>query len=322
MSQYHLHNDEDTHSHDDEHCSNHSLHNHSHDFHGARNQRKSTLKFILFMTFSFSIIEMIGGYFSHSLALVSDAIHMITDSSSLLLAFFMAHISNKPADHNHSYGHGRADILGAFVNSLFMLGVVGFIFYEAIIRIIHPENVESLSMFFIATIGLMINLISLFLLHKNHQNLNIKAAIVHIVGDLLGSVAAIIASLIIYFTHWNIIDPILSIVVCLVLIGPTIHIIKKSVHVLMEGVPEHLSYQEIGKTLSDVEYVVDIHDLHIWTMSSEHIALSAHIEIEHIQYWESTLNVIQKLLAEKYQITHVTLQVETENIEKHPLLQH
>lgn len=311
MSNYHLHHHDDTHSHDDDHGSNHSHHDHhEHNIHEIRNSRVSSFKIIMFITAFFAAVEFIGGYFTNSLALVSDAFHMITDSSAIFLALIMSHISTKPADHNHSYGHGRADILGAFVNSLFMLGIIGFLIYESIDKFIHPNQVNSLPMIIIAILGLLINIIAAKILHGHQTNLNSRAAFLHVLGDLLSSVATIVAGVIIYFTHWNFLDPLLSLIIAVILIPSTVKIIKDSIHILMEGVPDNIQYDIVGKEISALDNIYSVHDLHIWTMNSEHISLSAHIIVKNIEQWDNTLTQIQKLLSDKYNIHHVTLQPE------------
>ncbi len=311
MSSYHLHHHNDDHSHDDDHGSNHSHHDHhEHNINEIRSSRVSSFKIIMIITAVFAAVEFIGGYLTHSLALVSDAFHMITDSSAIFLALIMSHISTKPADHNHSYGHGRADILGAFINSLFMLGIIGFLIYESIDKFIHPNQVNSLPMIVIATLGLLVNVIAAKILHGHQTNLNSRAAFLHVLGDLLSSVATIFAGIIIYYTQWNFLDPLLSLLIALILIPSTVKIIKDSIHILMEGVPHNIHYDTVGKEISSLQNIYSVHDLHIWTMNSEHISLSAHIVVKNIEKWDDTLINIQKLLSDKYKIHHVTLQPE------------
>lgn len=311
MSHYHLHNNSDLHSHDEEHSANHEHHkNVILNFSEIRRKRTSSFKIIMALTAIFAIIEFAGGYLTHSLALVSDAFHMITDSSAIFMALIMSHISTKPADNNHSYGHGRADILGAFINSIFMLGIIVFLIYESIHKFFNPNDVNSLPMIIIAIIGLIINVISAKILHAHQDNLNSKAAFLHVMGDLLSSVATIFAGILIYYTKWNFLDPLLSLVIAVILIPSTFNIIKQSTHILMEGVPKTVNFNEVGNTISALPGVVSIHDLHIWVMNSDHTSLSAHIIILNTLDWETVLHSIQNLLSEKYNIHHVTLQPE------------
>jgi cobalt-zinc-cadmium efflux system protein len=316
MSEFHLHSDTDTHSHDDDHSANHKHCHHHFDFKKIRESNKKIFTIIMIGTLIFAAIEAVGGIWSGSLALLSDFCHMLTDSASILLALIMSHISQKPADNNHSYGHGRADTLGAFVNSLFMLGIIVFLMYEGIHRLIHPEPVKAIAIILIASLGLFMNLFS-FILLKDSHSLNSKAALIHVIGDMLGTIATIIAGVAIYLTHYTVIDPILSLIVSVIMIPTTVRLIMKSMHILMEGVPEHLNYNEIGQSLASIEHVQSVHDLHIWTMSSDSISLSAHIRIFHIEDWENILAQCQIMLSEKYQIYHVTLQPEI--IERHKI---
>lgn len=316
MSHYHLHNHNDTHSHDDDHSSNHEHHSSMLDFSDIRKQRTASFKVIMALTAFFAIVEFVGGYWTNSLALISDAFHMITDSSAIFLALIMSHISTRPADDNHSYGHGRADILGAFINSIFMLGIIAYLIYESIHKFMQPSEVNSLPMILIATIGLFINMIAAKILHAHQNNLNSRAAFLHVLGDLLSSVATIIAGVIIYYTKWNFLDPLLSLLIAMILIPSTIRIIKQSVHILMEGVPEAINYNDVGHTISTLPGIVSVHDLHIWIMNSDTISLSAHVVIHNPLEWEPVLHSVQKLLSEKYNIHHVTLQPEILKQEK------
>lgn len=311
MSNYHLHNHNDTHSHDDDHSSNHEHHRHAMpDFTELRQKRTSSFKIIMALTAFFAIVEFVGGYLTNSLALISDAFHMITDSSAIFLALIMSQISTRPADDNHSYGHGRADILGAFINSIFMLGIIGYLIYESVHKFMQPTDVNSLPMVLIATIGLLINIIAAKILHAHQTSLNSRAAFLHVLGDLLSSVATIVAGIVIYFTHWNFLDPLLSLLIAIILIPSTVRVIKQSVHILMEGVPDTIDFNEVGHTLSALPGIVSVHDLHIWIMSSDTVSLSAHVIIKDTLEWEPVLHSIQKTLSEKYNIHHVTLQPE------------
>lgn len=309
MKKYHLHSTDINHSHDDDHHANHP-HTHEINYKQIRSGGTKVLKWIMIVTLSFAFVEAIGGYYANSLALMSDAVHMFTDSFSILLALWMAKISQLPADKNHSYGHGRADTIGALLNSLFMFVVIGFIVYEAIQRIISPSEVDGLNVLIIATVGGLMNGVALFFLQKHTHSLNTRGAFLHVIGDLLGSIATVIAGLIIYIWGWNIVDPILSIVVCLILIPTAYQLSKKSIHILMEGVPEHLNYEKVGDALSKVDGIVSIHDLHIWTMNADTTALSSHVLIKNMKQWDNVLLNSQKMLAEKFNIIHITLQPE------------
>lgn len=308
-TKFHSHDGHDHDAHSLNNVANHHHHHHT-DFSSLQNKSINLLKIVICLTFGFAIVEAIGGYLFNSLALISDAAHMFTDSSSLLIALVMAYLAKLPADHNHSYGHGRAEVIGALFNSLFMFVIIGFIAWQSFFRLQNPVEVKSVQMIVIAFIGLIINIGVFYVLSKDNHNINIKAALVHVVGDLLASIAAILAGIVIYFTGWNTIDPLLSFIVAIILIPSTVSIFKKSIHVLAEGVPYELDFYEVGKTLETVEQFESVHDLHIWMIDSKNLALSAHVDIKDMSYWEAGLNNAQKLLFDKYNILHVTLQPE------------
>lgn len=312
MHNFHSHHAHDDHAHDPVNVANHdhcpSLH--IHDINKQKSSGRKKLAMIMTITFAFAIVEMVGGWFSGSLALISDAFHMLTDSSSLMLALIMAILAQRPADDKYSYGHGRWEIIGALLNGIFMIAVIVFLIYEGIDRILNPRPVESTTIIWIATIGLLINIFAAWLLHSHSHSLNTRGAFLHVLGDLLGSVAAIAAGVLIYFTGMTIFDPIISIVVALILVAPTYNLLKQTSRIILEGVPEHIDYVEVGKSLNEVQNVLSVHDLHIWSMTSEHISLSAHVEIASIDQWEQVLADIQLMLSNKFQINHITLQPE------------
>lgn len=306
---YHLHNEFQH----DAHAPN-SNHNHrlvkTEDNIAKQKKSMKILKFVTILTFGFAIIEAVSGYLFNSLALLSDAAHMITDSSSLLLALIMAYFGSKPADDNHSYGHGRFEVLGALANGIFMLFVIGYIFIEAIKKFANPGDVQAIPMLLVASIGLFINIAAFLILHRDKNNMNVKAAALHVMGDLLASVAAIISAIIIYYTGYTIVDPILSLLISIILIPSTISILKKSTHILLEGVPDGINFYEVGDTLKEISNVKNVHDLHIWSLDSKNYALSAHITITNFNEWNKVLKNIQRTLFDKYNIVHVTLQPE------------
>ena len=312
MHNFHSHHAHDDHAHDPVNVANHdhcpSLH--IHDINKQKSSGRKKLAMIMTITFAIAIVEMVGGWFSGSLALISDAFHMLTDSSSLMLALIMAILAQRPADDKYSYGHGRWEIIGALLNGIFMIAVIVFLIYEGIDRILNPRPVESTTIIWIATIGLLINIFAAWLLHSHSHSLNTRGAFLHVLGDLLGSVAAIAAGVLIYFTGMTIFDPIISIVVALILVAPTYNLLKQTSRIILEGVPEHIDYVEVGKSLNEVQNVLSVHDLHIWSMTSEHISLSAHVEISSIDQWEQVLADIQLMLSNKFQINHITLQPE------------
>jgi cobalt-zinc-cadmium efflux system protein len=258
----------------------------------------------------FAGVEVVYGFASNSLALISDAGHMVTDAASLGLALLAQLIAKRPPSARHSFGFGRAEALAAFVNALAMLAVVGWIVWEAAHRFSHPQPVQGATVFVVAALGLGINLVVAFVLSKDHQNMNTRAALVHVMGDLLGSVAAIAAGAVIYFTGWMQIDPLLSVFVSLLILKSTIGILGESYHALMEGVPHHIDYVQVGADLGAIEGVLAVHDLHVWDMSPGQPALIGHLEIRNLGEWPHILRCVKLMLLEKHGIDHVTLQPE------------
>lgn len=269
----------------------------------------------LLLTLSFAVIEAITGWWSGSLALLSDAGHMFTDSLSLLLAGAAAWLAQRPPSEKHSYGLARLEILAALVNSLFMLAIVAGIAYEAIDRYQHPMPVNGKAVMLVALIGLLINLGVGWLLVHNHggrgeDNLNRRAALVHVMGDALGSIAALTAGLVISLTGWLPIDPILSIVVALLILVSTLNLLKETIHVLMEGVPSNISLNQVGNRLARLDGVMRVHDLHIWTLASGQVAISAHLNLRELSAWPRILGEAREVLNHDFGIGHVTLQPE------------
>jgi cobalt-zinc-cadmium efflux system protein len=269
---------------------------------------RRALLLALLLTAGFAVIEAAGGFLSGSLALLSDAGHMVTDAAALGLALFANAIGRRPPSQRASYGYGRAEVLAAFVNAIVMLAVVAAIVIEAVRRMLEPTPVAGAMVLGIAVAGLTINLVCAWLLSRASGSLNARGAMIHVLGDLLGSLAAIIAGGVIVATGWMPIDPILSIVVSLLILRSTLQLLKQSAGVLMEGVPAHLDYNAIGRALASLPGVTGVHDLHVWNMTAERAALSAHIALADGSAWPQTLAGAQRMLARDFKIEHVTLQ--------------
>ncbi|MGQ5522777.1 cation diffusion facilitator family transporter [Chitinimonas sp. PSY-7] len=283
----------------------HEHHDHAHHHHAASRKR---MLIALLLTAGYAVVEAVGGLYTGSLALLSDAGHMLTDAAALGLALFAQYIALRPASTSNSYGYARAEVLGALINSLFMLAMVGWIAFEALGRLFNPKDVDGVGVMGIASIGLVVNLIAAWLLSGDSHNMNSRAALMHVLGDLLGSVAAILAGLVIWATGYKPIDPILSLLVVLLILRSTWALVLQSSHMLMEGVPAHLDMQAIGQTLAEQKGVQSVHDLHVWHLGPTRVALSAHLVIETPDSWPRLLAVVQGLLAKDYGIDHVTLQ--------------
>ena len=287
-----------------DHRNDHSHHHHDH----AAPTSQKRLVFALIVTFGFAFIELAGGFWSGSLALISDAGHMMTDSAALLLALIANVIGQRPANAGKSYGYARAELIGALINSLTMIALVVWIIVEAVQRLLHPEPVNGMGVMVIAVIGLLVNVFSAWQLSHDHDNLNSRAALIHVLGDLLGSVAAIAAGAVIYFTGWMPIDPILSIAVSLLILRSTWNLLSQSTHLLMQGVPDGIDLNQVGEQLAATPGIVEVHDLHVWSIGSKRKALSAHLIISEPLAWPSLILQLNQMLEEQYGIDHVTLQ--------------
>lgn len=284
--------------------------------HYFENRSQKILAWALGLTLSFAGIEVVFGFWSNSLALISDAGHMVTDAAALGLALLAQVIAKRPPTAKNSFGFGRAEALAAFVNGLGMLAVVGWISYEALRRLSHPETVQGAAVMLVASIGLAINVIVAWVLSHDKESVNTRAALVHVMGDLLGSVAAILSGAVIYYTGWMQIDPILSIFVSLLILKSTLGVLAESYHFLMEGVPHHIDYVEIGNNLEAIEGVLSVHDLHVWDMSPGHTALIGHLEIDDLSAWPRILESVKTMLLDKHKIDHITLQAEVSEMEE------
>ena len=282
--------------------------------HAAEKTRLSILGFAVLLTLSFSVIELVGGWWANSLALIGDAGHMVTDSMSLLFALIANRLAMKGADEDHSFGHGRIEVLAAFMNGLLLLGVTGWLFYEAIERIREPAPVAGGSVMLIAFVGLVINLVVAWTLSRDRKNVNTRAALLHVLGDLLGSVAAIAAGGIIWMGGPAIVDPLLSMFVGLLLLHATYEVLKESVHILLDGTPEKTDFDAVGEYIRSVEGVNEVHDLHIWTITPGHDALQCHVLIDSHERWPKILHAIREGIKGRFNIDHVTIQPEWEDM--------
>lgn len=284
-------------------------HHHHHDHH--HHSAGSVLLLSLVLTLGFSLVEAIAGWLSGSLALFSDAGHMVSDSFALGVAAVASVIALRQPSSLHSYGLGRAEFIGALINAGLMMLIVVAIAVSAVNRLMSPQPVEGAMVAGVALIGLIINIVVAWLLSRGEGDLNTRAALLHVMGDMLGSVAALIAGAVIFYTGWTPIDPILSLFIVVLILFSSLRLLRESMHGLMEGVPLHISLPEVGKALAEVDGVRSIHDLHIWSLSSHRIALSAHVVVTNLACWEVTMAELQKLLEERFHIEHVTLQPET-----------
>ena len=268
------------------------------------------LPWALALTLVFAAVEAIAGWWSGSLALLGDAGHMLTDSLALALATVASVFARRPASERHSYGLRRIEALAGLLNGLFMLLVIVLIGWQAVERLIDPQPVKADAVITVAAFGLAINVAVAWMLSRGEGDLNTRAALLHVLGDLLGSVAALASGIIIRYTGWFAVDPLLSMLICGLLVASTLKLLRAATHTLLEGVPENLSLPEIGVAMAQVDDVHSVHDLHVWSLDSNNVALSAHIVMRAERDWPSVLTALRKLLRERYHIDHVTLQPE------------
>ncbi|MFC5469369.1 cation diffusion facilitator family transporter [Cohnella suwonensis] len=312
------------HSHTHGHGHHHHGHGgHSHHHYGdAREGNKRGLTIALLITGAILILEFAGGLITNSLALLSDSGHMLSDASSLALSLVALWFTTKPASPRKTFGFHRFEILAALFNGATLFVVAGFILWEAIRRFSAPPEVSSLSMILIACVGLVANLMSAFALMRQgdvKNNINLRSAYLHVLGDALGSVGAVAAGLIMLVTDWYIADPIISVFVSLLILRSAWGVMTHTVHVLMEGTPFGVDQAEVKEALVAIEGVTDIHDLHIWTITSGMDALSCHLLVEDGAQAQRILQQAIGLLEQSFGIGHATIQIETADI-RHPVL--
>ncbi|HRQ65802.1 MAG TPA: cation diffusion facilitator family transporter [Xanthomonadaceae bacterium] len=273
--------------------------------------RESGLRAAVLLTAGFAVVEAIGGWLSGSLALIADAGHMITDSVALILAWAAATLSRRPPDARHSYGFRRAEVLAALINALVMLGIVAFLVYAAIGRLQNPRAVLGGMVMLIAAIGLVVNVVVLMRLRRADRGaLNTRGALIHVVGDLLGSVAALTAGAVIWITGWTPIDPLLTLVIAALIVFSALRLLRDVVRVLMEAVPSGVDLEQVRKAILATAGVTGMHDLHVWTLAGDRLLLSAHVQIDAADHWPDILPALQRCLRDGFGIGHATLQPE------------
>lgn len=311
-----------SHSHTD-----HSDHDHHEHDHGtgpgqAPSGGKKDLLIALSITLLMMVVEIIGGLVSNSLALLSDAGHMLTDNLALLLSFFALTFASMPATDRKTFGFYRLEILAAFVNGIVLVLISLYILYQAYFRIVHPQPVQGGLMLVVALIGLVANIAgALFLFKHSHTSLNIRGAYLHIVGDALSSVGVVIGGIIIMKTGWYLIDPILSILISLVIIYGAWSLVRESVNILLESAPSHIDIDAIAGEIAKIKGVREAYHIHLWTITSGVYALSAHVLIDDqmVSGSREVSDEIQSLLADKFKVQHSTIQIECKKCDVNPV---
>jgi cobalt-zinc-cadmium efflux system protein len=273
----------------------------------------TVLKWSLAATVLFVVVEAVAGIEARSLALISDAGHNFTDALALLLAWFGYHFESKPADEVKTYGYHRAGVLAAFVNALTLVVLAGFIFRESYYRLIAPQSVNELTMFVVAGLGLAVNAAIMWSMRRGQRHdLNIRSAYLHMLGDVLGSIGIIAGAIVIRYTGWQRVDPLLSILIGALIIWTARDVIKECLNILLEGLPRGMNLRSVIGAMRQVEGVQDVHDLHIWSLGSRTHALSCHVLIADVPLSESEgiLRRLNTMLCDRFHIEHTTVQFE------------
>jgi cobalt-zinc-cadmium efflux system protein len=322
MPHNHSHNHQegpcaDENTHDQQHEHNHSHghgHGHSHSHFGsAAGRNRKNLYIVLGLTGSFLLVEVIGGLLTGSLALLADAGHMMTDVFGLLMALIAIRLGERPANGKKTYGYYRTEILAALLNAALLLLVSGYILYEAIQRFSHPETVLGEGMLGVAVTGLLVNLASLVILSKGaDESLNIRGAYLEVMSDMLGSVGVIVAGIIILMTNWYLADPIVGVGIGLFVVPRAFTLLGEALNILLEGVPKGVNMDEVRQAIQALPYVVEVHDLHLWTITSGMHAMSGHVRVCNLQNYCDILGQIQGLMHRRFDIEHCTIQLEIE----------
>lgn len=287
-------------------------HEHAHDSAVASDGRSRKLLFAFVLTVVMMAVEAAGGVWSGSLALLADAGHMVVDALALLLAVVGARMASRPADARRSYGYGRMEVLAGFVNALGQFVLVGWIVYEAVARLLHPGEILSGIMLAVAVAGLLVNALVLRTLHGHaHDDVNLAGASLHVLGDLLGSLAAVLAALAIRWFGWLWADPLLSLLISLLILGSAWRLLRMSAHILLEGVPDGMDSALVEASLRTADPgICDIHHLHVWQLASGSRMATVHAELHDRADGARALQAIKRMLLERFGIQHVTVQID------------
>jgi len=314
---HHHHGHDHDHGHSHGHDDHHHGHGHSHaPTVTADSERR--VRWAMALTGGFMLVEVVGGVLSGSLALLADAGHMLTDLAALALSWFAFRLGRRPADSQRSYGWRRFEVLAAYTNGVALFAIAGWITVEAVSRFFDPVPVMAWEMLVVAVLGLLVNLASFRILSHGghgdgHANLNVRSAALHVMGDLLGSVAAIAAASIIMATGWTPIDPILSVLVALLILRSAWAIVAESGHILLEGTPQGLDPGKVGAVVRGVDGVTDVHHVHTWSLTTERPLVTLHAVLAETADHTTTLCEIQGALLDRFGIEHATVQIERES---------
>lgn len=288
-------------------------HNHNnHDNHNNHNMTEQNLRYAIYATLAIFILEVAGGLYSNSLALLSDAAHMFMDVFALLLTYAAIQIAKRPSTCRVTFGYHRLEIFTALINGITLILISVFIAREAYLRLLEPPHIRGMEMLAVAIVGMLVNIWVTVRLH-GHHDLNIRGAYLHALGDALSSLAVIIGALIILATGNFLADPVLSFIIVIVILAGSVRLIRDSVHILMESAPKHIEIDELVRAVTSIEGVEEIHDIHIWSVCSNVHAISAHILVREMYVCDTAplIEALNSMLTEKFNITQTTFQFES-----------
>ena len=292
----------------------------------SRKQNQTSLRVALTITAAFFLVELIGGILTNSLALLSDAGHMLTDVLALGMSLLAMWMAKRPPTTNHSFGFHRFEIFAAFINGLSLTGISIYIFYEAFQRFQDPPDVAGLPMMLIAVFGLFVNILSGYILHQSKDDsLNVKGAYLHVLGDALGSIGAILAGVIMWTTGWMYADPLFSVLIGILIIFSSWRLLQETIHVLMQGTPDGIEPEEVQRAICELDPVTGIHDLHIWTLTSGINAMTVHVNTGKDvsgDTHDKLIRNIRELTLHRFGIQHTTIQVEMREDTDHNCVVH
>jgi cobalt-zinc-cadmium efflux system protein len=287
-----------------------SHHDHQHG-ENARKGNRRALAVVLALTASFTVVEIIGGLLTGSPAPLADAGHMLSDNLSLGIALFAAWLAGRPATPEKSFGYRRAEILAALVNGMTLVAISLWVFVEAYSRLREPTEVLGTPMLAVAALGLLVNVAGAIVLYRSGgESLNVEGAMRHVVADALGSVGAMVAAAVIILTGWRYADPLISVAIGLLILGSSWKLLRDSTNILLEATPSNLNAEEVGHKMAAADGVVEVHDLHIWTITSGFPALAAHVLVGKEEDCHARRRELEELLAHEFDISHTTLQVD------------
>ena len=302
-----------------DHTHHHHDHTHNHDGekdggqHRDQHRLQGKFRFAVVLTIFVLGIEIVGGILSNSLALLSDAAHVFSDSLSLIMSWLAIYLSTRPATSSRTYGYHRTEVFAAFINGVSLIAISGWIFYEATQRFIEPEPVKSKEMLVVAIIGFIANMVIVWLFHgEGHKSLNVRSAVLHVIGDALASVGVIVGGVVIYWTGWFVVDPILSGGIGIIILIGSFRVTKEAVHILLEASPKHADAHKVAACINAIDSVKDVHDMHIWSLCSNYLALSTHVSIAEDASRSSheLRQEINDKLQTQFSIFHTTIQIE------------